>query len=103
MQVVPVGVGALPGGQFHLGVHLVVTGPHGAQPAPPAAGLAAWPPPHARPADLTGFYAGLAADGYAYGPAFQGLRAVWTGDDEVYAEVELPAGQRADADRYHLH
>ncbi|WP_432957857.1 SDR family NAD(P)-dependent oxidoreductase [Micromonospora haikouensis] len=73
-----------------------------AQPAPPA-GLAAWPPPHARPADLTGFYAGLAADGYAYGPAFQGLRAVWTGDDEVYAEVELPAGQRADADRYHLH
>ncbi|SCF11063.1 Acyl transferase domain-containing protein [Micromonospora haikouensis] len=74
-----------------------------AQPAPPAAGLAAWPPPHARPADLTGFYAGLAADGYAYGPAFQGLRAVWTGDDEVYAEVELPAGQRADADRYHLH
>ncbi|WP_431903491.1 SDR family NAD(P)-dependent oxidoreductase [Micromonospora carbonacea] len=73
-----------------------------APPAPPA-GLTAWPPPHARPADLTGFYAGLAADGYAYGPAFQGLRAVWTGEDEVYAEVELPAGQRADADRYHLH
>ncbi|MFC8906212.1 SDR family NAD(P)-dependent oxidoreductase, partial [Micromonospora sp. NPDC057140] len=72
------------------------------QPAPPA-GLTAWPPPHARPADLAGFYAGLAADGYAYGPAFQGLRAVWTGDDEVYAEVELPAGQRADADRYGLH
>ncbi|WP_405095197.1 SDR family NAD(P)-dependent oxidoreductase [Micromonospora sp. NBC_01412] len=65
--------------------------------------LTEWPPPHARPVDLSGFYAGLAADGYAYGPAFQGLRAVWTSGDEVYAEVELPAGQRADADRYGLH
>ncbi|MEE3920930.1 acyltransferase domain-containing protein [Micromonospora sp. BRA006-A] len=53
--------------------------------------LTAWPPPDTRPVDLTGFYAGLEADGYAYGPAFQGLRAVWTSGDEVYAEVELPA------------
>ncbi|WP_431947917.1 SDR family NAD(P)-dependent oxidoreductase [Micromonospora marina] len=65
--------------------------------------LAAWPPPDTRPVDLTGFYAGLEADGYAYGPAFQGLRAVWTSGDEVYAEVELPATQRVDADRYGLH
>nr|WP_233607685.1 type I polyketide synthase [Micromonospora chalcea] len=65
--------------------------------------LTAWPPPDTRPVDLTGFYAGLEADGYAYGPAFQGLRAVWTGGDEVYAEVELPAAQRVDADRYGLH
>ncbi|MGW4500208.1 SDR family NAD(P)-dependent oxidoreductase, partial [Micromonospora sp. NPDC004336] len=70
-----------------------------AAPAPPAE----WPPRDARPVDLTGFYAGLAADGYAYGPAFQGLRAVWTSGDEVYAEVELPAAQRLDADRYGLH
>ncbi|WP_327028036.1 SDR family NAD(P)-dependent oxidoreductase [Micromonospora sp. NBC_01740] len=62
-----------------------------------------WPPRDARPVDLTGFYAGLAADGYAYGPAFQGLRAVWTSGDEVYAEVELPAAARVDADRYGLH
>ncbi|MFG1780703.1 SDR family NAD(P)-dependent oxidoreductase [Micromonospora sp. NPDC049048] len=65
--------------------------------------LTAWPPRDARPVDLTGFYAGLAADGYAYGPAFQGLRAVWTSGDEVYAEVELPAAQRVDAGRYGLH
>ncbi|WP_320064919.1 SDR family NAD(P)-dependent oxidoreductase [Micromonospora sp. RTGN7] len=71
--------------------------------AAPAAGLAAWPPPHARPVDLSGFYAGLAADGYGYGPAFQGLRAVWTDGDDVYAEVELPSAQRAEADRYGLH
>ncbi|MGK5673445.1 SDR family NAD(P)-dependent oxidoreductase [Micromonospora sp. URMC 106] len=72
------------------------------QPAPPPQ-LTDWPPRDARPVDLTGFYAGLAADGYAYGPAFQGLRAVWTSGDEVYAEVELPAAQRVDADRYGLH
>ncbi|MFG3702655.1 SDR family NAD(P)-dependent oxidoreductase [Micromonospora sp. NPDC047620] len=71
-------------------------------PTPPA-DLAAWPPPHARAVDLAGFYAGLAADGYAYGPAFQGLRAVWTSGDEVYAEVELPPAERADATRYGLH
>ncbi|WP_229397774.1 type I polyketide synthase [Micromonospora okii] len=72
------------------------------QPAPPP-GLTAWPPRDARAVDLDGFYAGLAADGYGYGPAFQGLRAVWTAGDDVYAEVELPAAQRADADRYGLH
>ncbi|MEU4778001.1 SDR family NAD(P)-dependent oxidoreductase [Micromonospora sp. NPDC023633] len=65
--------------------------------------LTAWPPRDARPVDLTGFYADLAADGYAYGPAFQGLRQVWTSGDEVYAEVELPSAQRVDADRYGLH
>ncbi|WP_435055872.1 SDR family NAD(P)-dependent oxidoreductase [Micromonospora aurantiaca (nom. illeg.)] len=65
--------------------------------------LTVWPPPDTRPVDLTGFYAGLGADGYEYGPAFQGLRAVWTSGDEVYAEVELPAAQRVDADRYGLH
>ncbi|MER7475247.1 SDR family NAD(P)-dependent oxidoreductase, partial [Micromonospora sp. NPDC000018] len=70
---------------------------------PPPADLAAWPPPHARVVDLTGFYAGLAADGYAYGPAFQGLRAVWASGDEVYAEVELPPAERSDAARYGLH
>ncbi|MFI7650775.1 SDR family NAD(P)-dependent oxidoreductase [Micromonospora sp. NPDC049460] len=72
------------------------------QPTPPPQ-LTDWPPRDARPVDLTGFYATLAADGYAYGPAFQGLRAVWTSGDEVYAEVELPAVQRVDADRYGLH
>ncbi|MEU7574976.1 SDR family NAD(P)-dependent oxidoreductase [Micromonospora sp. NPDC049240] len=69
-----------------------------ATPATPAG-----PPPDAHAVDLTGFYDRLVDEGYGYGPAFQGLRAVRTGDDEVYAEVELPAGPRADADRYALH
>ncbi|BCL17252.1 type I polyketide synthase [Micromonospora sagamiensis] len=81
--------------------HATATLSAGEPTAPPEA--TAWPPRDARPVDLTDFYARLAADGYAYGPAFQGLRAVWTSGDEVHAEVELPAGPRADADRYGLH
>ncbi|WP_203843811.1 type I polyketide synthase [Winogradskya humida] len=54
--------------------------------------LAAWPPSGAEPVDLTGHYAAVAASGLDYGPAFQGLRAVWRRDDEVYAEVALPDG-----------
>ncbi|WP_217709537.1 type I polyketide synthase [Amycolatopsis sp. Hca4] len=41
--------------------------------------------------DTTGFYADLAALGLHYGPVFQGVRAVWRGDDgDWFAEVELP-------------
>ncbi|MFF5173647.1 SDR family NAD(P)-dependent oxidoreductase [Micromonospora sp. NPDC000089] len=72
-----------------------------ATPAPAA--VPAGPPPDARAVDLTGFYERLVDEGYGYGPAFQGLRAVRAGDDEVYAEVELPTGPHADADRYALH
>ncbi|MEV6927914.1 SDR family NAD(P)-dependent oxidoreductase [Dactylosporangium sp. NPDC051485] len=52
--------------------------------------LDAWPPPGAEPIGLDGFYGRLAADGYEYGPAFQGLRAAWRKGDDVYAEVALP-------------
>ncbi|WP_302185157.1 type I polyketide synthase, partial [Streptomyces sp. AC627_RSS907] len=50
--------------------------------------LASWPPADADPLDLSGFYQGTAADGLAYGPAFQGLRAVWKRGEEVYVEIE---------------
>ncbi|MFD5423400.1 SDR family NAD(P)-dependent oxidoreductase, partial [Streptomyces sp. NPDC127069] len=70
---------------------------------PPPGPDAAWPPAGAAPVDLDGFYAGLAARSFAYGPLFQGLRAVWRLGDEVFAEVALPEDGRADADRYGLH
>ncbi|MEU4371808.1 type I polyketide synthase, partial [Micromonospora chersina] len=54
------------------------------------AGFAAWPPAGAAETDLAGWYEALAGHGLAYGPAFRGLRRVWTGDDTVYAEVALP-------------
>ncbi|MFE2186007.1 type I polyketide synthase [Streptomyces sp. NPDC059455] len=49
-----------------------------------------WPPPGARPVDTDGFYARIAASGYAYGAAFQGLRAVWRDGADLLADVELP-------------
>ncbi|MCG8915899.1 type I polyketide synthase [Actinokineospora sp. PR83] len=63
----------------------------------------AWPPPGARHVEVGDFYGGLVERGYAYGPAFRGLRAVWRRGDEVFAEVALPEGRRDDAARFGLH
>ena len=41
--------------------------------------------------------------GLEYGPAFQGLRAVWRRGDEVFAEVALADEQHADAAKFGLH
>ena len=59
--------------------------------------LGAWP--LGEPIDLTGCYERLAALGYEYGPAFQGLTAAWRDGDDVYAEVKLPV----DAGDFILH
>ncbi|WP_312866292.1 type I polyketide synthase, partial [Streptomyces boluensis] len=70
-----------------------------------AEGLSVWPPAGAEELPLDGVYDGLADLGYAYGPAFQGLRRVWRGpvEGEVYAEVALPESQRGEAGRFLLH
>ncbi|MFI0506989.1 type I polyketide synthase [Streptomyces albogriseolus] len=65
--------------------------------------FAAWPPPGAQPVDVENFYDDLTERGYAYGPAFQGLRAVWRRGDEVFAEAALPEEQREDAGRFGIH
>ncbi|WP_376775857.1 SDR family NAD(P)-dependent oxidoreductase [Kutzneria kofuensis] len=54
--------------------------------------LTAWPPTNAEALDLAGGYDELALQGYEYGPTFQGLRAAWRRDGEVFAEVALPEG-----------
>ncbi|MEW1605496.1 SDR family NAD(P)-dependent oxidoreductase, partial [Streptomyces sp. NPDC093808] len=75
-------------------------------PAPDAARRdedGAWPPAGAAPVPLDGFYASLAEDGFAYGPAFQGLRAVWRRGDTLYAEAALPEGGDDRAAAYTLH
>ncbi|CAL9356448.1 SDR family NAD(P)-dependent oxidoreductase [Streptomyces sp. enrichment culture] len=51
-----------------------------------------WPPAGAEPVDLTAAYDTLAERGFQYGPAFQGLRALWRADREMFAEVALPEG-----------
>ncbi|MGW6771766.1 type I polyketide synthase, partial [Streptomyces sp. NPDC055037] len=58
--------------------------------------LVEWPPVGAEVVDLDGLYDGMADGGFAYGPVFQGLRAVWRGGDEMFAEVGLPDGVAAD-------
>ncbi|MFI0980981.1 type I polyketide synthase [Streptomyces sp. NPDC021093] len=62
-----------------------------------------WPPPGAEAVDLTGAYAAVADAGLAYGPAFQGVSAVWLHGDDVFAEVRLPAAHLAGAGRFGLH
>ncbi|MHC3471304.1 SDR family NAD(P)-dependent oxidoreductase [Streptomyces sp. 7R007] len=69
---------------------------------PEPAGTAAllggqWPPAGAEPMTVDGFYERVAAAGYAYGPAFQGLRAAWRHGADLLAEVVLPeeAGEAA--------
>nr|QGA89388.1 type I polyketide synthase [Streptomyces conglobatus] len=65
--------------------------------------FAEWPPQGATPIDIEGVYDGLAASGYDYGPAFQGLRSVWQRGTEVFAEVALPETAEAEARAFGLH
>ncbi|MFD7507703.1 SDR family NAD(P)-dependent oxidoreductase, partial [Streptomyces sp. NPDC059850] len=62
----------------------------------------AWPPAHAKPLEVAGFYERAAAIGYAYGPSFQGLRAVWRDGHDLLAEVALPEAA-GDHDRFGIH
>ncbi|WP_063771870.1 type I polyketide synthase [Kitasatospora mediocidica] len=65
----------------------------------------AWPPPGAQPVevDVDAFYADLIRLGYTYGPAFQGLRAVWRRGEEVFADIALPAEHQGSAARFGIH
>ncbi|HEY7143247.1 MAG TPA: polyketide synthase dehydratase domain-containing protein, partial [Streptosporangiaceae bacterium] len=68
--------------------------------------FAAWPPPGARPADISGLYAALAAAGCRYGPAFRGVRRAWHHHDGgIYADITLPAHATpaASGSGYHIH
>ncbi|OZM69879.1 hypothetical protein CFN78_28270, partial [Amycolatopsis antarctica] len=69
--------------------------------APPSLGV--WPPPGAEPVELGDCYARFAAAGFGYGPAFQGLRAVWRHEDDVLAEVALPPIAAEQAAGFGLH
>jgi 4-hydroxyphenylalkanoate synthase len=52
--------------------------------------LSVWPPVGAESVDISDGYARLAARGYQYGPAFQGLVAIWRRGPELFAEVAAP-------------
>nr|WP_268253068.1 type I polyketide synthase [Streptomyces cinerochromogenes] len=65
--------------------------------------VSVWPPAGAERLPVAGGYDLLAAVGYGYGPAFQGVRAVWRRGEEVFAEIALPDEQRGDASRFGVH
>ncbi|MEU1755181.1 SDR family NAD(P)-dependent oxidoreductase [Micromonospora matsumotoense] len=69
-------------------------------PARPASATPALPA-DAQELDLTGVYESVAAHGYRYGPAFQGLRRLWRTREGFFAEVALDAGEAVEP--YLLH
>ncbi|MFE2449790.1 polyketide synthase dehydratase domain-containing protein, partial [Streptomyces sp. NPDC059426] len=65
--------------------------------------LSAWPPADAAEVELEGRYEGLLDIGFAYGPAFQGLRRAWQRGGEVFAEVALDEDTAEEAAAFGLH
>ncbi|WP_344641636.1 polyketide synthase dehydratase domain-containing protein, partial [Kitasatospora cystarginea] len=65
--------------------------------------LVEWPPAGAEPVPVDGLYEGFAGAGFGYGPVFQGLRAAWRRDGELFAEIALPEESRGEADLFGLH
>ncbi|MEZ0095634.1 acyl transferase domain-containing protein/D-arabinose 1-dehydrogenase-like Zn-dependent alcohol dehydrogenase/acyl carrier protein/thioesterase domain-containing protein [Streptacidiphilus sp. EB129] len=53
--------------------------------------LAQWPPAGARAVPVEDLYQRWAEAGFAYGPAFRGLRAAWQRGEELFAEVGVEA------------
>ncbi|MET9827021.1 SDR family NAD(P)-dependent oxidoreductase, partial [Streptomyces sp. NPDC006349] len=69
----------------------------------PVSELRQWPPAGAERIDVSDTYTRLGELGYGYGPAFQGLRALWRSGDDVYAEIALDERGGHDAERFGLH
>jgi acyl transferase domain-containing protein/acyl carrier protein len=64
---------------------------------------AAWPPEGAEPLEIDDLYDVMAAVGFGYGPAFQGLRAAWRRGDELFADIELAEEQAREGGSYGIH
>ncbi|MEU1948011.1 type I polyketide synthase, partial [Streptomyces sp. NPDC020125] len=65
--------------------------------------LTAWPPADAAEVAVGDRYAELRDVGFAYGPAFQGLRKAWRRGGEVFAEVVLDEATAEEAAAFGLH
>src|SRR6476660_4365335 len=63
----------------------------------------AWPPVGSETIDTEYLYDRLAEKGFGYGPAFQGVKAAWVRDQELYAEVALADQQADQAVAYAIH
>jgi 4-hydroxyphenylalkanoate synthase len=65
--------------------------------------LSGWPPAGAESVDISDGYARLAARGYEYGPAFQGLVAIWRRGPELFAQVAAPIEAGVQVDGMGIH
>lgn len=65
--------------------------------------LTSWPPPGTTEVEVDAFYDRAVRSGYHYGPSFQGLRRLWRGEGELFAEVALAEDQRSEAELFGLH
>ncbi|MFD3736423.1 polyketide synthase dehydratase domain-containing protein, partial [Streptomyces sp. NPDC058632] len=81
-----------------IGILAPTASPNGVRPGFDAS---VWPPKDARSVDVTGCYQRLAEAGFAYGPAFRGLRAAWRRGDDLFAEVALD--EATDGSAFGLH
>ncbi len=79
------------------------TGALSEQAAPAPEPLGAWPPEGAEPLELEHVYDVLAEHGLEYGPAFQGLDAVWRLGEETYVQASLPEEPAHSAERFAVH
>ncbi|WP_461088045.1 type I polyketide synthase, partial [Streptomyces deserti] len=66
-------------------------------------GEGTWPPLDAEPVSAEDLYDRLAELGVVYGPAFQGVSAVWRRDRDVFAEVALDDATGDAAARFGVH
>ncbi len=64
--------------------------------------LTRWPPADAAELDVELLYERLHGVGFGYGPLFQGVRAAWRREDEIYTEVAF-GGATADTERFGIH
>ena len=62
-----------------------------------------WPLEGAQELDSEFLYDRLAEAGFEYGPVFQGLRAAWGMEDEIFAEVALDSEQASEASSFCVH
>ncbi|MER6119794.1 SDR family NAD(P)-dependent oxidoreductase [Streptomyces sp. NPDC001743] len=62
-----------------------------------------WPPAEGEPVDGAEVYRVLGDLGFAFGPAFQGVRMAWLRGEEVFADLALDAATAAGATAFGLH
>ncbi|MEU3188900.1 type I polyketide synthase [Streptomyces sp. NPDC006923] len=65
--------------------------------------LTVWPPAGATEVPTGEFYQRAAEAGLGYGPAFQGLRAAWRRDGELFTEIRLDQEYETDAAGFGIH